>query len=1176
MQNKPNPIIFIHSGDSDYLGYTLSQAKRRNPGVPLYLIGDGSNDRYKDVNHVHISLYCLSAQKFADIYRHMSSNTYSFELFCFMRWFVLRDFMVLNGISMALYADSDVMLYTDVQGEWDKFSNYDVSICGVAPPVYVNNIHFLDDFCGFLENSYSESQVLNELNDLYAMRNNEGLPGGVCDMTLLRRFVESSGYSVYDLLKIHEGSVYDRNINEADGFVMERGRKKITWKDGEPHGTLVSTGKSVRFSSLHFQGYAKDDLEMFISGNGVAECLKAVSPQRNSSELDNIIPPEIMDDEFHALLMELAASEKVKTILEIGSSAGTGSTDAFVKGLLRNPSKPKLFCVEVSTARFAALNSLYESVPEVCCYNVSSIPVAQFPDSWEIENFYRTVPSGLNQYPLETVLGWLDQDVEYIKSSGVREDGIDLIKQENGVRNFDLVLIDGSEFSGGAELDKVYGASFILLDDVNSFKNHHNYMRLMQDPNYELLRENLRLRNGYAAFRKNESSLPIHFFTIVLNGEPFIRYHIDVFKHLPFAWRWHIVEGVAEHSHDTSWCMRNGGVIDDVIHSNGLSNDGTTEYLNQLKRDFPDNVFIYRKPSGGFWDGKLEMVNAPLREIKEECLLWQIDVDELWTFDQICTCREMFIDNPERTAAFFWCRFFVGRDRIVSSRNCYSQNPQMEWFRTWRVSPGCKWNAHEPPILEMPMPDGSWSNVAGDNPFRHVETEKRGLVFQHYAYVFLHQLRFKERYYGYDGAVFNWLNLQKESSLPVRLGDFFPWVQDDTVVDSVVSQGVVPIPLPISVNSISPLKNDFRIVIDGVFFQYYITGISRVWETLLGVWGDKRFSSHILLLDRGNSMPRVDGYRYRSVPKHDYENLDVDRATIQKICDEEGADLFVSTYYTTPVTTPTILIVHDMLPEIIKVTLKELQWVEKEHAIEYASAYVAVSENTAVDLCRFFPYVLERGVRVSHNGVSDKFYPSNNEEIKLFRLQYNITKPYYLFVGPRNLYKNAIQLFNAFAILPDKEEYCVVCTRGTHLEDEFAILAPGDSVVMTDRLSDDQLRAAYSGATALVYPSLYEGFGLPLLEAMSCGCPVITARNSSLEEVGGDAVLYVNTDDDMQMLAALVAVRDPCLRNLLQERGRRKATHFSWDKMSDEVMDAMLSVIGINDYEAKRRLKQRK
>ena len=223
------------------------------------------------------------------------------------------------------------------------------------------------------------------------------------------------------------------------------------------------------------------------------------------------------------------------------------------------------------------------------------------------------------------------QDIDYVRCTGVNEDGIERIKREHDIDCFDMVLIDGSEFTGKYELDKVYGARFILLDDINGFKNYDNYQRLVADQTYQLIAENWKVRNGYAVFKRIADPLPIHFFTIVLNGEPFIRYHIEVFKQLPFKWHWHIVEGVADLKHDTGWSIQFGGRITNELHCNGLSNDGTTEYLNELAMQFPENITIYRKSNGTFWDGKLEMVNAPLININKECLLWQVDVDEYWT-----------------------------------------------------------------------------------------------------------------------------------------------------------------------------------------------------------------------------------------------------------------------------------------------------------------------------------------------------------------------------------------------------------------------------------------------------------------------------------------------------------------------------------------------------------------
>ena len=105
---------------------------------------------------------------------------------------------------------------------------------------------------------------------------------------------------------------------------------------------------------------------------------------------------------------------------------------------------------------------------------------------------------------------------------------------------------------------------------------------------------------GQTAVRQDPvaDTLPVHFFTIVSNGEPFIRHHIEVFSQLPFLWHWHIIEGVADlkHAH-IQLEFTFGGRITDELHRNGLSNDGTAEYLNDLVKQYPENITVYRKPT---------------------------------------------------------------------------------------------------------------------------------------------------------------------------------------------------------------------------------------------------------------------------------------------------------------------------------------------------------------------------------------------------------------------------------------------------------------------------------------------------------------------------------------------------------------------------------------------------
>lgn len=218
------------------------------------------------------------------------------------------------------------------------------------------------------------------------------------------------------------------------------------------------------------------------------------------SELDLLIPPEIKDDELYSCIVRLAREAPLGNVLEIGSSAGGGSTEAFIAGLRQNPGSPRLFCMEVSRPRFEALQERYCHEGFVHCLHASSVSIADFPTEKEIRLFYQWVPTALNHYPLEQVLGWLQQDMRYITEHGVPENGIRRIRERYGIDLFDMVLIDGSEFLGRAELDEIYGAGIIVLDDVNGFKNYHNYRRLSDEGDYSLAHENMALRNGFAIF----------------------------------------------------------------------------------------------------------------------------------------------------------------------------------------------------------------------------------------------------------------------------------------------------------------------------------------------------------------------------------------------------------------------------------------------------------------------------------------------------------------------------------------------------------------------------------------------------------------------------------------------------------------------------------------------------
>lgn len=250
----------------------------------------------------------------------------------------------------------------------------------------------------------------------------------------------------------------------------------------------------------------------------------------------------------------------------------------------------------------------------------------------------------------------------------------------------------------------------------------------------------------------------IHFVTIALDALPYLSFHIQMMNRLRVPWRWHIIEGTALPLKDTSWVT---GIPP------RLSEDGTTEYLQNLSSH--PNVTIVQKPS---WPGKTAMVNHALSFCHTPGLLWQLDADEIWQAQDIETIYNAFQSNPRKNCARFHARYFLGQNIIITSDNTYG-NHFGEWVRCWRYFPGMKFKKHEPPVI-MPM---------AENAFSVEQTLAMGVEFDHYAYATIDQVALKEKYYGYTGAVDQWLKLQQNTVWPCRAGKFLKWITDETICD---------------------------------------------------------------------------------------------------------------------------------------------------------------------------------------------------------------------------------------------------------------------------------------------------------------------------------------------------------------------------------------------------------
>ena len=229
-----------------------------------------------------------------------------------------------------------------------------------------------------------------------------------------------------------------------------------------------------------------------------------------------------------------------------------------------------------------------------------------------------------------------------------------------------------------------------------------------------------------------------------------------------------------------------------------------------------------------------------------------------------------------------------------------------------------------------------------------------------------------------------------------------------------------------------------------------------------------------------------------------------------------------------------------------------------------ADIVLADSRATAADLARFYGTPRDK-IRVVYPGV-DAPPPATPAQIDAARAKYQLPARYFLFVGTLQPRKNIARLVQAFAAWQaangDSETALALAGARGWLFDE-AWLAGARNVHETGYISATDKAALLAGATALVLPSLYEGFGMPVIEAMHCGTPVIASNTSSLPELVGEAGLLVDPLDAAAIAAAMRRVSDDeALRRTLAQRGREQARRFSWQSAAAQVLEAFADLGG--------------
>lgn len=238
-------------------------------------------------------------------------------------------------------------------------------------------------------------------------------------------------------------------------------------------------------------------------------------------------------------------------------------------------------------------------------------------------------------------------------------------------------------------------------------------------------------------------------------------------------------------------------------------------------------------------------------------------------------------------------------------------------------------------------------------------------------------------------------------------------------------------------------------------------------------------------------------------------------------------------------------------------------------AVRRADKLIAVSQATKEDILRYFPELPEEKIRVIHHGFAADFYERSlsSETIRAVTAGHRIEPgTYVLYVGALQPRKNLVRLIQAFdqtkAAVPDMK-LVLVGERAWLSEAIFEGVrrsAHVRDIHLVGQANFEDLRAWYQGARLFAYPSLCEGFGIPVLEAFASGTPVLTANNSSLPEVAGNAALYADAESVESIASRLAELwKNEELRRDLVTKGKERLKKFSWDKCAQETLDYLLA-----------------
>lgn len=271
--------------------------------------------------------------------------------------------------------------------------------------------------------------------------------------------------------------------------------------------------------------------------------------------------------------------------------------------------------------------------------------------------------------------------------------------------------------------------------------------------------------------------------------------------------------------------------------------------------------------------------------------------------------------------------------------------------------------------------------------------------------------------------------------------------------------------------------------------------------------------------------------------------------------------------------TPTVMVVHDLafehFPEAIPFLVRHFYKFYSPRYCRRADHLLAVSEYTRKDIQKQYGIAEDR-ITTCGNGCRNGFSPLPETERQLARQQYAEGRPYFLYVGAVHPRKNTHRLIEAFSLFKQKTGAPIKLLLAGRfawqtgpVKEAFEVSAFQKDIHFLGFVPDEELPRLMGAAFSFVYPSLFEGFGLPLLEAMHCDVPVISSLSSSLPEVAGDAALLVDPMNARQLADALRRLyEEEGLRQNLIEKGKKQRQKFSWDKTAEIAYRSLIAAGG--------------